>query len=138
MRVVYLCVCSSGESRCVVYIHVSGCGAGLSVPAVFSEHLVSEPLGLQLYLRVLYSCLLLQRQSCHYLNVCCIPCTCNLASALGDGEAFMNIEMVLLEAADEMLGSEVTVSRGHRAAFLIGGSGVQGRCLLFPKVFLPM
>lgn len=96
----------------------SGCGAGLGVPAVFSELLVSELLGLQLYLKVLYSCLLLQKQSCHYLNDCYTPCTCNLVSALGDEEAFMNIEMVLPEAADKTLGSEVTVSHGHRAAFL--------------------
>jgi len=44
----------------VLYIQLSGCGAGLiSVPAVFSELLVSELLGLELYLRVLYSLFLL-------------------------------------------------------------------------------
>lgn len=50
----------------------------------------------------------------------------------------MNIEMALLEAADKALGSEVTVSCGHCAAFPSGVSGVQGRCLLFPEVFLPV
>lgn len=97
-----------------------------------------ELLGLQWYLRVLYSLLLLQRQSCHYLNVCCIPCTCNLASALGDEEAFTNIEMALLEAADEAVGSEVAVSRGCCAAFPTHISEVKGRLLLFPKVSLPL
>lgn len=86
-----------------LYRHISGCGVGLCVPAVFSELLVLEQLRLQSYLRVLCSLLLLRRQSCHYLNICCIPCTCNLASALGDEEAFMNIEIVLLEAADVTL-----------------------------------
>lgn len=131
-------MCAAVGTAVALYIHISGCGAGLSVPAIFSGLLVSELLGLRLYLRVLYSLLLLRRQSCHYLNVCCIPCTCNLASALGDEAAFMNIEMVLLEAAEETLGSEVTVSRGHCAAFLTRVSGVQGRCLLFPEVSLPL
>lgn len=36
---------------------------------------------------------------------------------LGDAEAFMNMEVALLVAADETLGSEVTVSHGHCAAF---------------------
>lgn len=76
------------------------CGSGLSVLAVFSELSVSELLGLLLYLRVLYGLFLLRRQNCHYLNVCCIPCTCSQASAPRDEEAFMNIEMALLEAAD--------------------------------------
>lgn len=93
-----VCVRAAVGRAIVLYIHVSGCGAGLRMPAV-----LSELLGLQLYLRVLYSLLLLQRQSCHYLNVCCVPCTYNLASALGDEEAFMNIEMALLEAADVKL-----------------------------------
>lgn len=42
-----------------------------------------ELLGLWLYLGVLYSHLL-PWQSCHCLNVCCIPCTFSLISALGD------------------------------------------------------
>lgn len=133
-----LVVCAAVGRAAALYVHVSGCGAGLSAPAVFSELLVSDLLGLQLYLRALYSLLLRWRQSCHYLNVCCIPCTCNLAGALGDEGAFMNIEVALLEAADKALGSEVTVSCGHCAAFPTRVSGVQGRCLLFPEVFLPV
>lgn len=78
--------------------------------AVFSELLVSEPLEPQLYLRVLCSRLFLQRQNCHYLNVCCVPCTFHLVSVLGDEKAFTNIEMVLLDAADKTLVSEITAS----------------------------
>lgn len=37
-----------------------------------------------------------------------------------------------------MLSSEVAVSHGHCAAFQTRVSGVQGRCLLFPKVSLPL
>jgi len=50
----------------------------------------------------------------------------------------MNTEMALLEAADKMLGSKVTVSHGHCAAFLTRAGGVQGRYLLFPKASSPV
>lgn len=82
------------------------------MPAVFAELLVSELLEPQLYLGVLCSLLLLQRQNCHYLNVCCVPCAFHLVSALGDEKAFTNIEMVLLDAADKTLVSEITASCG--------------------------